>query len=198
MPFDLEKLVHTLGHPNFLSMKGLANEVPLFIRTYDPAKEDGLRRLVDSVAVRLRNMGIALEVVDLFDLVLGVLEEKGLLIDILRDEAAFAKADLFETLQNYSDPKTHLVPRLVHAAGGEGVHLTLVTGAGRVFPYLRTHTILESLQPAMLNHPIVIFFPGDYVQDAEGGSVLTLFGSIPAPKISRPYYRATNLDQFLV
>lgn len=198
MAFDLEKLIHILSHPDFLSMKGLANEVPLFIRTYEPAKEDQARRLVDSLAVRLRNKGITLKVLDLFDLVLQELEEHQLLDDLLRNETAFEKAELFETLQNYSDPQTHLIPRLVKAMGDDGTRLTLLTGAGRVYPYLRTHTILESLQPAMLRHPVVIFFPGEYVQDLDGGSHLRLFGSIPTPKINNPYYRATNLDHFRV
>lgn len=198
MPFDLEKLVHILSHENFLSMQGLANEVPLFIRTYDPAKEDAARRLVDNLAGRLRNKGITLKVLDLFDLVLEELEEHKILKDLLRDEPTFDKAELFETLQNYSDPKTHLVPRLVQAMGDGDTRLTLLTGAGRVFPYLRTHTILESLQPAMLRHPVVIFFPGEYMQDSDGGSHMRLFGSIPTPKIHNSYYRATNLDHFRI
>lgn len=198
MPFDLEKMVHILSHPDFLSMKGLANEVPLFIRTYDPAKEDGARRLVDSLAARLRNKGITLKTLDLFSLVLEELEEHGLLDDLVRDEPTFDKAELFETLQNYSDPATHLIPRLVRAMGDDGNRLTLLTGAGRVFPYLRTHSILESLQPAMLRHPVIIFFPGEYAQDPDGGSHIRLFGSIPTPKINNPYYRATNLDHFRI
>ena len=198
MAFDLEHMVHVLSHPDFLSMKGLANEVPLFIRTYAPDKEDASRRLVESLAVRLRSKGITVKLLDLFDLVIEELEEQHLLDDILQNEPSFTKEELFETLQNYSDPKTHLIPRLIKAMGDGDTRLTLLTGAGRVFPYLRTHTILESLQPAMLRHPVVIFFPGEYVQDPDGGSYLRLFGSIPTPKINNPYYRATNLDNFRI
>ena len=193
-----ERLFQILGHPNFLSMKGLANEVPIFIQTYDPAQEDTVRRMVESLAVRLRNTGITLKTLDLFDLVLEELEEHQVLDDLLRDEARFEKVEVLETLQNYSDPKTHLIPRLIRAIGTDGTQLTLVTGSGRVFPFLRTHTILESLQPAMLRHPVVIFFPGEYAQDPNGGSHLRLFGSIPSPKINNPYYRATNLDHYRI
>lgn len=35
-----ERLFKTLSHPSFLTMKGLANEVPIFIQTYEPEKED--------------------------------------------------------------------------------------------------------------------------------------------------------------
>jgi hypothetical protein len=191
-----ERLYQILSHPSFLSMRGLANEVPFFIQTYDPKDEDELRRMVDSLAARLQNAGVALKVLDLFELVLGELEENGILDELIQNETSFGKADLLETLQNYSDPDTHLIPRLIRAMGPEDTQLTLITGPGRIFPFLRTHTILESLQPAMLRHPVVILFPGEYVQDPEGGSHLRLFGSIPSPRINNPYYRATNLDNY--
>lgn len=193
-----ERLFQILGHPDFLSMKGLANEVPIFIQTYDPTEEDALRRMVDSLVTLLRSKGVAVGAIDLFDLVLGELEEHGILEDFLRDEATCLRVEKLETLQNYSDPKTHLIPRLIKAIGSERRELTIITGPGRIYPFLRTHTILESLQPAMLRHPIVIFFPGEYTQDLDGGSHLRLFGSVPAPAINNPYYRATNLDRYSI
>ena len=191
-----ERLFKTLSHPNFLSMKGLANEVPIFIQTYEPAHEDALRRMVDSLAVRLQNHGITLKSLDLFELVLEELEEHKILAGLLAEENTWQRSDVLETLQNYSDPKTHMIPRLIRAIEGDGAQLTLITGPGRIYPFLRTHTILESLQPAMLRHPVVIFFPGEYAQDPTGGSHLRLFGSIPSPRINNPYYRATNLDHY--
>ncbi len=191
-----ERLFKTLSHPNFLAMKGLANEVPIFIQTYGPAQEDAIRRMVASLAMRLQNTGITIKALDLFNLVLEELEEHNVLEDLVRDEASSQKVEILETLQNYSDPKTHLIPRLIRAIGEDGTQLTLITGSGRIFPFLRTHTILESLQPAMLRHPVVIFFPGEYAQDPAGGSHLRLFGSIPSPRINNPYYRATNLDHY--
>lgn len=191
-----ERLFKTLSHPNFLSMKGLANEVPIFIQTYEPAHEDALRRMVESLAIRLQNHGITLKSLDLFELVLEELEEHKILAGLLAEENTWQRSDVLETLQNYSDPKTHMIPRLVRAIEGDGAQLTLITGPGRIYPFLRTHTILESLQPAMLRHPVVIFFPGEYAQDPTGGSHLRLFGSIPSPRINNPYYRATNLDHY--
>lgn len=191
-----ERLFTTLSHPNFLGMKALANEVPIFIQTYEPTQEDALRRMVESLATRLKNSGILVKSLDFFDLVLDELDECQILQDLLRNEKDYERIEVFGALQNYSDPKTHLIPRLVREIGKDGTQLTLMTGPGRVFPFLRTHTILESLQPAMLRHPVVIFFPGEYTQDPVGGSHLRLFGSIPSPRIHNPYYRATNLDHY--
>ncbi len=191
-----ERLFKTLAHPNFLAMKGLANEVPIFIQTYEPSQEDAIRRMVDGLVGRLRSTGITLKSLDLFSLVLDELEEHDILDDLLKGESDSEKVEILETLQNYSDPKTHLIPRLIREIGEDGAQLTLITGPGRIYPFLRTHTILESLQPAMLRHPVVIFFPGEYAQDPAGGSHLRLFGSIPSPRINNPYYRATNLDHY--
>ncbi len=191
-----ERLFQIFSHPDFLAMKGLANEVPIFIQTHEPAREDVTRRMIESLAMRLRNTGITLKTLDLFNLVLAELEEHQILGDLLRDEVTYEKTDLFNTLKNYSDPQTHLIPRLIRAIRDDGTQLTFLTGSGRVYPFLRTHTILESLQPAMLRHPVVIFFPGEYVQEPGGGSHLRLFGSIPSPKIKNPYYRAINLDHY--
>jgi hypothetical protein len=191
-----DRLLRILSHPSFLGMKGLANEVPIFIQTYDPAREDAVRRIVDDLTAQMRSKGIIVRSLDLFELVLEELEEHQVLDDLIQNEAESLREEVFETLQNYSDPKTHLIPRLIRAIGEEGTQLTLITGSGRVYPFLRTHSILESLQPAMFHHPVVIFFPGEYVQEPGGGSHLRLFGSIPSPRINNPYYRATNLDHY--
>jgi hypothetical protein len=191
-----DRLFRIFSQPEFLAMKGLANEVPIYIQTYDPAQEDTIRRMVDNLVGRLRNTGISLKALDLLTLVLDELRDNDMLDGLLQSEATCLKADILETLQNYSDPQTHMIPRLIREIGDEETQLTLITGPGRIFPFLRTHTILESLQPAMLRHPVVIFFPGEYTQDPSGGSHLRLFGSIPSPRIHNPYYRATNLDHY--
>lgn len=196
MPDLLEHLFRILSHPDFLSMKGLTKEVPIFIQTYDPQDEDAMRRTVNNLASRLRATGISLTVVDLFDLLLEQLEEEKRLDRIIDKEASIGKKKLLEMLNNLADPKGRLIPRLVTRICGDDIKLTLLTGAGRVFPFLRTHTILESLQPAMMCHPIVMFFPGHYTQGDGIGSELHLFGSLPTPPLYRPYYRAFNLEHY--
>ena len=83
-----EPLFEILSHPDFLAMKGLANEAPIFIHTYEPPEEDAVRRRVANLATRLKTTGITLAVVDLFDLVLEQLEEEGRLHRIIEKEAA--------------------------------------------------------------------------------------------------------------
>ena len=192
-----ERLFQILSHPNFLSMKGLANEVPIFIQTYEPAQEDAVRRMVESLAGRLRNTGITLKVLDLFELVLEELEEHEILDDLLRDEARFEKVEVLETLQNYSDPKTHLIPRLIRAIGTDGTQLTLVTGSGRVFPFLRTQQSWSRFNRRCCVIRWLSFFRVNIPRIRRRLTPQT-FGSIPSPKINNPYYRATNLDHYRI
>ena len=191
-----EHLFSILSNPNFLSMKGLANEVPIFVHTYEPQQEDSVRRMVDNLASRLQSSGVPLVVIDLLDVILEQLEKEGRLERILEKEPTMGKQKLLELLCNLSDPKTRLIPSLMQQMGNGDVKLTLLTGIGRVFPFLRTHTVLESLQPAMMRHPVVMFFPGHYQQEQGIGSQLRLFGSMANPPLYRPYYRAFNLEHY--
>jgi len=194
IPQLTERLFQLFTKKDFIEMRGVAHEVPFYIQTYDVTKEDEIRIMVSNLDMRLRSAGVAVSTVDLFELVLSDLKKNDLLDELIANESDYSKKDLFETLQNISDPKTRLVPRIVEELSREAAKLTLVTGSGRVYPFLRTHSILESLQPAMIKHPVIILFPGEYTQDEQGGSHLRLFGSVPSPKINNPFYRAVNLD----
>jgi hypothetical protein len=189
-----KRLQEILTRPEFLEMRGVAKEVPIFIQTYSPADEDQLRRVVNGTEQFLIKQGLRVRHIDLFELVLNLLEAKGYLDVVLQEEASWSKSDLFDTLQNVAEPTSALVPKLMEELADS--QISLITGSGRVYPFLRTHTILEALQPAMVRHPVVIFFPGDYSQDADGGSYLRLFGISTASKIENPHYRATNLAYF--
>ena len=190
-----QRLQDILLRPEFLEMRGVAKEVPIFIQTYNPADDDELRRVVQGTEQVLRQQGIRVKHVDLFELVLELLDAKGYLDVVLEEEPEWSKSDLFDTLQNVAEPTSALVPKLMEALGDDS-QVSLITGSGRVYPFLRTHTILEALQPAMVRHPVVIFFPGEYKQDTDGGSYLRLFGTSTLSKIENPHYRATNLDYF--
>lgn len=136
----------------------MAKEVPIFIQTYSPADEDQLRVVVKGAEQFLRKQGLRVKQVDLFELVLQLLEAKGYLDVVLQEEAGWSKSDLFDTLQNVAEPTAALVPKLMDALGDD-TQISLITGSGRVYPFLRTHTILEALQPAMVRHPVVLFSP---------------------------------------
>jgi hypothetical protein len=192
MNHQLERLFSILSDSGFLSMQGLAKEVPIFIQPYDVRSEDQQVSTIRALAQRLRTSGIKVAEVDLFRLLLDELKDEDLLEAFTDEEAGYDRKDLLRDLKNYADAKSRIVPRLVKVMEDDGVQLTLVSGVGHIYPFLRAHTLLDSIQPVMMHHPLVMFFPGEYIQMPGLGSQLRLFGSLPA----KGYYRAFNLDHY--
>ena len=60
----------------------------------------------------------------------------------------------------------------------------LIDGVGSAYPVIRTHKLLNVLQPHTGLTPLVLFFPGVY-----DGQTLRLFGQLS----DTPYYRAFRL-----
>lgn len=194
----VDRLFRILRSPDFIAMKGLSGEVPIFIHTYEATAEDAARQTASALTTRLCNDGIACVQIDLFDLVLEQLASEGRLDRLIAREADFGRSKFFETMTGLTDPKSRLVPCLMQRLEAAKANITILTGVGRVYPFLRTHTILESLQPAMMRQPLVMFFPGHYTQEQGLGSQLRLFGSLPTPPIYKPFYRAFNLAHYHV
>ena len=66
----------------------------------------------------------------------------------------------------------------------EGYDLVFLTGVGRVWPVVRSHTVLNNLHHVLDKTPVIMFFPGRY-----DGTELRLFGRIKDDN----YYRAFSL-----
>ena len=64
-----------------------------------------------------------------------------------------------------------------------------LTGIGEVFPYIRSHNVLNNLQSVVTGRPMLMFFPGRYEQSDTLGSSLVLFGQLKDDQ----YYRAKNI-----
>jgi hypothetical protein len=172
MNSQLDRLFAILSHKSFLTMQGLANEVPIFIQPYDVRAEDNTTSLIRALAQRLRTTGINVAEVDLFQLLLEELKEEELLDAFTDPNENYDPLDLLGDLKNYADPKNRLVPRLVKIMEADGIQLTFLSGVGRIFPFLRAHTLLDSVQSVMNRHPLVMFFPGEYIQTPGLGSQL--------------------------
>ena len=87
------------------------------------------------------------------------------------------------------DPEAHLVPAIQNKAEGHEFDVLLITGVGEVFPYIRSHNVLNNLQRVAKGYPTVMFFPGAYTHEMATGASLDLFGKLHDDK----YYRAFNI-----
>jgi len=179
-----DKLFSNLKKDNFLSMSALGGEIPFYIVPYNPAQENDIVQKTKQLKDRLSLVGISVYEINLFNLSLDMLEERDVLDKITSKEQSLSKAKLFKTLQGVLDSETKLIPRIEGLAKENPSQMIFLTGVGSVFPYIRSHTILNNLQNSIKDRPTIMFFPGTYGKD------LSLFGKMKDDN----YYRAFNLD----
>jgi hypothetical protein len=83
---------------------------------------------------------------------------------------------------------TKQLPEAVRQAG-DNADILFITGVGAVYPYVRAHTLLNTLQGLVDGKPVVLFYPGTFQTSATVGSTLTLFGCLQSDN----YYRAMRI-----
>jgi len=184
LEIKFDKLFENLKKESFLSMSALGGEVPFYIIPYNPVQENDVSQKTKQLKDRLALAGISVYEVNLYDLALEILEERGILEKILDKEQSLSKEKLFKTLQGVLDSETKLIPKIEALAQENPSQIIFLTSIGQVFPYIRSHTILNNLQNSIKDRPTVMFFPGTYGKD------LSLFGKLKDDN----YYRAFNLD----
>lgn len=184
-----QHLFTVISSQRFLQMEGLGNEVPFFICPYSPKDALEMAQTVRQLARKLEQQGIQVLKIDLYDLAVALLQGRGIWERVLAIEEATPKAQLLELLQNVLDPEHHLVPAIAGQMRQRPFDVMFISGVGEVFPYIRSHMLLNNLQSAAQHRPTVLFFPGAYTQLLETGASLDLFERLHDDK----YYRAFNI-----
>lgn len=187
-----ERLFDVIRSEQFLQRKGLGNEVPFFISAYHPCLQGHVDDLMPSLVTKLANRGVAALRIDLYDLTVELMQTRGIWGRMLEREATFEKVKFLETLVNVTDAKDKMVPAIAAKMAAAPCQVLLITGVGLVYPYIRSHRVLENLHAVTKLTPTVLFFPGDYSFEEGKGSVLRLFGVLPDDR----YYRAFNIADF--
>ena len=184
-----QHLFNVISGQRFLNKQGLGNEVPFFICPYRPEEAVDMSRLQRQLCNRLGQQGIHVLDIDLYDLSVELLKQRGIWEQILEMEPMVAKDELKELLQGVLDPEHHLVPTIASQMAAEAHDVMFLSGVGEVFPYIRSHNVLNNLQSTAKDKPTVMFFPGAYTHSLESGASLDLFGRLQDDK----YYRAFNI-----
>jgi hypothetical protein len=184
-----DHLLAILSSDRFLKMQGLGNEVPFFICPFKPEETLEMNKLGHQLIRALENKGIRVLKINLYDLSIELLQKRGVWDRVLAVEETITKDELKELLQGVLDPEQHLVPAISEKMAQEAYEVMFITGVGEVFPYIRSHTVLNNLQSTAKDRPTVMFFPGEYTHSAETGASLNLFGRLHDDN----YYRAFNI-----
>ena len=184
-----DHLLSLISSDNFREKKGLGNEVPFFICPYPPKDSLKMERARHQLKNGLENKGIHVLDINLYDLAIELLEKRGIKDKIVQMEKDVSKAELKELLQGVLDPESYLIPAIRAKMEEAPFDVMFISGVGEVFPYIRSHNVLNNLQSTAKDKPTVMFFPGDYIYSLEKGSSLELFGLLHDDN----YYRAFNI-----
>lgn len=184
-----QHLFAVMSGERFLKKQGLGNEVPFFICPFKPDESVEMARLERQLVSRLAHAGVRVTEINLYDLSVEILRNRDIWERVLEMEESVSKDQLKELLQGVLDPETHLVPAIASRIADGEFDILFLTGVGEVFPYIRSHNVLNNLQSTAKEQPTVMFFPGAYTYSVESGAALDLFGRLHDDK----YYRAFNI-----
>lgn len=179
----LDVLCTRLSDRDFLSNKGLSNEVGLYIFSYHPDEEITVRHFVNELKQK-NDPGIPYRIIhyDLYDLLLNICRERRILDRIPQMEKQRGQEFMLAQIQRVAPPEAY-VNQMKYEGHRHG-DVVLITGVGRVYPYMRSHNILNNLQHVFDDVPVILFYPGQYT-----GQSLNLFEKF----VDDNYYRAFNL-----
>ena len=190
---DSDTLFQILSNDKFLRMEGLGNEVPFFVQTYEVADQIAMYKRIAELVKRLETSGVRTLLVSLYDMVIEHFEEAGELEDLFAFEPTVSKEEFQAEMSSYTNPDNLIRPYFASRMKEAQYRLIMIYQVGEVFPFLRTHNVLNNLHSVITDRPLVVFFPGDYETSPEMGFKLSLFGKFPGP-----YYRAFKLEDYLI
>ena len=189
IPERFQHLFAVISGQRFLKKQGLGNEIPFFICPFKPEDSVEIERQKLKLVNRLEQAGVRILEINLYDLSIEILKERGIWNQIIEMEATVSKEQLKELLQGVLDPEAHLVPAIAAKLASTEFEVLFLSGVGEVFPYIRSHNVLNNLQSTAKDKPTVLFFPGNYTHSLQTGASLDLFERMHDDK----YYRAFNI-----
>ena len=190
-----EHLLKVISSSQFIEKKGLGNEVPFFICPYSPTLSVKIEKIIIQLCKSLEKKGIIVLNINLYDLSIELLQKRTIWEQTLEIESTLpSKNHLLELLQGVLDPEAHLIPAITDKMRNITFDVMFLSGVGEVFPYIRSHNVLNNLQSKAKDQPTVMFFPGGYTHSLSSGASLDLFSRLHDDK----YYRAFNIFHYEV
>ena len=182
----LDEILPIIKSKQFKENKGLGNELGYYIFDYEPKYELLVRNHIEDLKekVNKENSDINIKEFDLYKIIIETIEEKGYLEELFKKEEKNGTKNIIKPIKTtlrFTQNNDLIIDYF--RKNVEEKDIVFITGVGKVWPIIRTHTILNNLQP-VVNVPVIMFFPGNY-----SGLELHLFNKIE----DENYYRAFRL-----
>ncbi|MFD1428923.1 DUF1788 domain-containing protein [Lacticaseibacillus mingshuiensis] len=186
---DFDRLREKIRQPAFQRNQGLSNEVGYYIFDYRPKDELIVRENVAAIAKEstVATIGANVQVFDLFDIMMTIVDGFGY-------RAAFEKMEVedgmsrviieMNNIMRMNQEENRIVQYIEDHLDKTQPTIIFLTGVGKVFPLIRSHKVLNTLNQVIDTSPVVMFYPGVY-----NGTNLKMFGELEDDH----YYRAFGL-----
>lgn len=176
----LDEIRAMMNDPKAILGEGLSNEENIRIYGYPPEDEAIVRHFV----TKLQGAQLAcnLKIFNLYDIFLRICEKKKIMKGVPKMEEKKGSQGLLKEIQKFATVEAFI--KEMQYEPHEENDVLLLTGIGSVYPFMRTHQLLNAMQPYFSNMLIIVLFPGEYT-----GHELRLFNCLKPS----PYYRAFNV-----
>lgn len=182
----LEILRSKLSNVNNLNKNNVGGDMKFFIFDYNPKDE---MRVRDEVSKAI-NSNAEIVSFDLYEMMLEIIKENGYFETIKSMESEYEKGllleEVFQPMLALEQTGNEILNRFGQKVVDDGKHIVLISGVGKAYPVIRSHTILNNLQSIFKRNPVVMMYPGRF--SARKGH-LKLFDRL----LDDNYYRATPI-----
>lgn len=183
----LDEIIPKITDKSFRKNMGLGNEMGYYIFDYEPKYELLVRDHIKFIKQKISDeySHINIKEFDLYEITLETMDKKGYLQKNIEMEKKKGSKYVFNAIRKSlrltlkSDMVLDYIVNRV-----ELNDIVFITGVGKAWPIMRSHTVLNNLHNAIDQVPVVMFFPGEY-----DGLELILFNEIKDDN----YYRAFQL-----
>jgi hypothetical protein len=181
----LNAILPRITEDGFLEKKGLGNEIPFYVFDYPPEEELRMREHITFVLDRMSQQcgDVRILHLQLFDLMVQHLHARGDLEAMFALEVEQGSKIMWDEYAATLHPNRFI--NMLNDKYDLGNHdIIFISGVGSVWPWMRSHSLLENMQSISGNASVVLFYPGVY-----SGQSLKLFNRLEA----KNYYRAVRL-----
>lgn len=180
----MDLIIPKIKEEKFLIGRGLGNEISFYVFDYDPKEELFVREYIKHIKKEFDKPSSNIKIIefDLYNLLLELTKEMEIFDQLFEVEEMDGKEVLFEGLKDFCEEPSIFIDKIKEES--EDYDLIFVTGIGKVFPFIRSHRILNNLMEKIHGKPLIMFYPGVYDELS-----LRLFGKMKDDN----YYRAFRL-----
>ena len=141
-----EHLYQVIATEEFLRMESLGGEIPFFISAYDAKQQIDVDKAIKGLINKLETHGISVLELNLYDIAMRILDHELGAGEIFEIEKTMDKSEFKIAIQSTLDINEVLIPEFKRIIDASTARVYLLTGIGMVYPFIRSHNILNNLQ----------------------------------------------------